>query len=297
MRHYGRPRLAAFALGVAALAAQANAEERPEPDKSAYTLGRPVPNASLRDMDSDRPNKTDTPHTIDAGHMQVETGLVNFVRERDRSHGADILTEILGIGQINVRVGVTNNLELNAFVNAYVDQRVKDRLTNESARQRGFGDLVIGGKLNVWGNDGDDAPWSTALAIKPQLKLPTAHRGVGNRHVELFVGFPFSVNLPGEFHLGLQTTVSAERNAADSGYATGWQNSISIDRALIGKAVVYLEYWSKAFSERSRSVQQTADVGLTYPLTRNVLLDTGFNFGLSRASPSFEWLTGVSVRW
>ncbi len=43
-------------------------------DKGQYTLFNPTPADQLRGMDTDRPNKTNTPHTIDAGHLQIEIG-------------------------------------------------------------------------------------------------------------------------------------------------------------------------------------------------------------------------------
>jgi hypothetical protein len=41
-------------------------------DKSGYTLFRPTPEALLRELTSDRPDKTESPITVDAGHFQLE---------------------------------------------------------------------------------------------------------------------------------------------------------------------------------------------------------------------------------
>jgi hypothetical protein len=271
------------------------AASRP-PDKGQYTLFSPTPSDQMRDMDTDRPNKTNTPHTIDAGHLQLETGLFDDVYYRDRYQGANSRQDALGLGQFNFRVGILNNLELNAVVNAYDFQRNTDYIANQSIRQNGFGDTLIGGKLNFWGNDGGDDTWATALAIQPQFKIPTAREDIGNGHPELFVGIPFLMNLPADFHLGLQTTVSWERSTDNTSDVTGWQNSASIDRVFFGKFDIYLEYWSHVSTERHQEAQQTLDVGVTYPLTDNIVLDTGVNLGLNKASSTVEWLAGVSVR-
>ncbi|MEO8614250.1 MAG: hypothetical protein ABI600_03855 [Luteolibacter sp.] len=42
------------------------------PDKSAFNLFNPVPTDLLRDLDTDRPDKTNSPHTLDAGHVQLK---------------------------------------------------------------------------------------------------------------------------------------------------------------------------------------------------------------------------------
>ena len=268
----------------------------PLPDKWNYTLFNPTPADLLRDMDTDRPNKTNTPHTIDAGYLQLETGAFDYTYFRDRFQGANVRTETLDLGQFNFRVGILNDLELNAVINSVDFLRNTDYAANQSSRQNGFGDTVVGGKLNLWGNDGADDVWATSLGIQPQFKIPTARQNLGNGHGELFVGVPFLMNLPADVHLGLETTVSWERNAENTGDVTGWQNSASIDRVFFGNFDIYLEYWSHVSTERHLEAQQTIDTGFTYPLNDNVVLDTGLNFGLNKSSTTFEWLAGVSVR-
>ena len=36
-------------------------------DKSSYSLFNPTPDSALRDMATDRPDKTESPYTVDAG--------------------------------------------------------------------------------------------------------------------------------------------------------------------------------------------------------------------------------------
>jgi len=45
----------------------------PTPDKSQYTLFDPTPRDLWRPYNTDRPSKTDSPYTIDAGVFQVES--------------------------------------------------------------------------------------------------------------------------------------------------------------------------------------------------------------------------------
>ena len=91
---------------------------------------------------------------------------------------ANARIESLNLGQFNFRLGVLNNLELNAVVSALDLDRNTDYTANQSRRQNGFGDTIVGGKLNLWGNDGADDTWATGLAIQPQFKIPHA-RGFG----------------------------------------------------------------------------------------------------------------------
>jgi hypothetical protein len=265
----------------------------PSVDKNQYNLFHPVPSNQLRGMDTDRPNVTNTPHTIDAGHLQLEAGFVDY----RFYHRANFRSDDLAVGEFNFRLGVLNQLELNAVVNTFEIDRNHDYGIGKSAHANGFGDTVLGGKLNFWGNESGDRAWSTAFAIQPQFKFPTAGHDIGNGKFEFAVGFPFLLNLPAGFHLGLQTGISDERSTANTGYVTGWQNAISLDRNLIGKLDVYVEYASDVTTEKHSQPVQTFDVGYVYPLTDNLVLDTGLSFGLNKASDNVEVVAGLSVRF
>src|SRR5205814_5062766 len=52
------------------------AEERA--DKSGYNLWRPVPDSLLREMATDRPDKTESAFTVDAGHYQIEMDVLSY---------------------------------------------------------------------------------------------------------------------------------------------------------------------------------------------------------------------------
>ncbi len=262
-----------------------------------YTLFNPVPENQLRPMDTDRPNQTNTPHTIDAGHLQIETGFFQYNYDRDLYQGANSRSYGVDVGQFNFRLGVLPDLELNAIVDSWNYLDTTDLPSGHSTRQNGFGDTIVGGKLNFWGNDCSDAVWASGLGIQPQFKIPTAPQPLGNGHAELFVGLPFLINLPAGFHLGLQPTVSWERNSTDNGDVTGLQNSASIDRVFFERLDIYLEYWSHVSTEHHQEAQQTCDVGFTLPATDNIVLDAGFNLGLNKASSTIEVLAGISVRF
>jgi Putative MetA-pathway of phenol degradation len=267
------------------------------PDKWQYTLFNPTPTNLMRDMDTDRPDKTDSPLTIDAGHLQIEIGVFDYDYYHDQYQGADARIDALSLGQFNFRLGVLNDLELNVIVNSWNYLQVNDHVAKQSTYQNGFGDTVVGGTFNFWGNELGDDTWDTAFGIEPQFKIPTAREEIGNGHPEWFVGFPFVINLPADFHLSVETTISDERNLENTGYVAGWQNSASVDRVFFGKFDIYLEYWADVSTESHEETEQTLDVGFTYPLTDNIVVDTGLNFGLNKASDTFEATSGISVRF
>ena len=277
--------------------APTTAAAEPAADKSGYSLFRPTPEKLMRPMDLDRPNITNTPHTIDAGHVQVEAGVADFAHFHDRSAGADTRSDTWSLGQFNVRTGILDNLELNVIVTSQQFLNSHDFVTGQSSRLSEFGDTVVGGKLNFWGNEMGDSVWATALGIQPQVKLPTAGRGLGNGRAEGQLNVPFLMNLPADFHLGLMTAPLVERNSANTGYRAGWGNAVCVDRVLFDRYDFFVEYASHVSDQGGQEGQGTVDLGVIYMLSPNVALDTAVNIGVNSATPAVEWTAGVSFRF
>ena len=57
------------------------------PDKSTYNLFNPTPRELMREMSTDRPDQTESPYTVDAGHFQMEMDFVKATFDRDKSGG------------------------------------------------------------------------------------------------------------------------------------------------------------------------------------------------------------------
>ncbi len=126
---------AAITAVILLLASAALGDPTTQPDKSQYTLFNPTPADQLRKMDTDRPNKTNTPHTIDAGHLQIEIGFFDYDYYRDQYDAANSRIETLDLGQFNFRLGILDNLELNAVINSFDLLRNTDYITNQSTRK------------------------------------------------------------------------------------------------------------------------------------------------------------------
>lgn len=258
---------------------------------SRHDLFHPVPRAALRDLEPDRPNATNSPSTIDAGWVQVEAGAFNS--EVDRERGERDRTWLTG--EVNVRVGVLDALELNIDVQPHVAERARDA-DGRTLHRRGFGDVIVGGKLNLWGNGGGDATWSTALAIQPQVTLPTARHGLGAGQVEAAVAMPFTLALPAGFGLAVQPALSRIRDAAGTGYTIGYEGAVALDHGL-GPLDAYLEFVVDDTSERGQPHQSALDLGATAAVSRQVALDAGVAIGLGRAAPDLRVLAGATARF
>src|SRR6185295_420185 len=59
------------------------------PEKEGYTLFNPTPESLLRGLNTDRPDVTESPFTVDAGHFQTELSFVEYTYDYDHGSRTD----------------------------------------------------------------------------------------------------------------------------------------------------------------------------------------------------------------
>ena len=276
-------------ISLAALGATAQETNSIPPDKSGCNLFNPTPTTLLHELTPDRPDKTESPYTVDAGHFQLEMDFANYTY--DKSDGTT--TKAWNVAPFNIKVGLLNNVDLQFVFDNYLHVRMDDRIAGTSATQSGVGDFTTRLKINLWGDDGGQ----TAFALLPFVKFPTSTDNLGNNAVEGGIVFPLAVKLPHDFDLGLETAVSFLRDDNDSNYHEDFINSVTLDHVLIGKLSGYLEFFSDISTERHAGWIGTIDTGLEFLVTENMQLDCGCNFGVTRAADDFNPFAGITIRF
>jgi hypothetical protein len=257
-------------------------------DKSGYTLFRPTPDALLRDLTTDRPDKTESPITVDAGHFQLEMDFATYTFDRTKHE----TTKAWAVAPTNFKVGVLNNVDLQLIVETYNIERTKDRDTGQTRRASGFGDVTLRCKTNFWGNDRG----LTAFGMMPFVKLPTAADDLGNGAVEGGVILPLLIRLPDEWEIGTEIEADHARNSGRGGYHQEVVNSVTVGHD-VGKFSGYVELFSSVSNEPHAGWVATFNCGASYLLTRNVQLDAGVNIGLTKAADDLNPFIGLSVRY
>ena len=282
--------LAAFScLPAAAGTAVAEDAVKLPPDKSGYNLFHPTPHDLMRELTPDRPDKTESPYTVDAGHIQLEMDVATFTLDRSN----DTRIEAWNVAPVNFKIGLLNHVDLQFIFENYLSVRTEDRQAHTRTTQSGAGDLTTRLKINLWGNDGGQ----TAFGILPFVKFPTNTDHLGNDAVEGGVIFPLAVKLPAGWDLGLETGSSFLRNEQDRGYHAEFVNMVTVGHELIGKLGGYLEFFSSVSTEPASSWVGTVDLGLTYGLTDDIQLDAGVNLGVTRSADDVNAFTGLTVRF
>src|SRR5262245_47990676 len=97
--------------GVGALALFAMTCTAVGADKSQYSLFQPTPDRLLRDMTTDRPDTTESPFTVDAGRVQIETNAFGYARSRPDEEG--VVADTYEYAVTNIRIGLTSLTELD----------------------------------------------------------------------------------------------------------------------------------------------------------------------------------------
>src|SRR5215207_10777024 len=77
-------------------------------DKSHYHLFKPTPRELMREMSTDRPDKTESAYTVDAGHFQFEMDVLNYAYDRNNGLPDDTTIESVAIAPINLKLGLCN---------------------------------------------------------------------------------------------------------------------------------------------------------------------------------------------
>ena len=280
--------IAGIAAGLIGPVADGRAQTASTPDKSGYNLFNPVPDDLMRALSPDRPDETESPYTVDAGHYQLEMDFVNFTY--DQSDGTT--TKTWDVSDFNFKAGLLNNVDLQLVYDNYLDVQTRDN-SGRSTTQSGFGDFTTRLKINLWGDDGGQ----TAFALLPYVKFPTSTDDLGNNAVEGGVIFPLAVSLPYDFDLSLETAASLMKNEDNGGYHEEFIASASLDHQLVGKLSGFLEFFNDFATEGHAGWMGTVNTGLEYLVTKNIQLDCDCYFGVTSAAPDFNPFAGITVRF
>ena len=278
--------LFALAVGVGLPAVESRA------DKSVFTLFQPTPRGQLRELSTDRPDQTESPYTVDAGHFQIELDFVHHGLHHDTSDGGSVRTKDWSVAPMNLKLGLTNRVDLQLMIDPYVSSRVEDRVAGSVERASGFGDITIRLKVNFWGNDGG----STAFAMMPFVKWPLSASAVRNGEPEGGVIFILGYELPAGWGSAVMTEVDFVSDGL-GGHDTEFVNSITFSHDLTERLGGYIELFTVTGSAAGFRWQGQLDLGFTYALAAATQLDFGCNFGVTRSAPDYQLFTGVSRRF
>ncbi|MGD9689942.1 MAG: transporter [Phycisphaerales bacterium] len=264
-------------------------------DKRAFTLFNPTPRELMRPMSADRPDATESPVTVDAGHVQLEMSFIDA--GFDTRTGRAEKTRAVQIAPFNLKIGLLDTIDLQVVLTPSARERIEDRGTDSVMTSLGTGDLTLRLKHNLWGNDPDPAtdPGApvTALGVMPFITFPTGADEFSAGGVEGGIIVPFSIVLPGGLELGLMGEVDFVRDADER--PVEWFHTVVLGGEVVEGVRLFVEYAGRA-STRATYLA-AVNTGAVLTLSGDLSLDVGVRLGVSEQAEDIGLFVGMSLRY
>lgn len=253
---------------------------------AALTLALAPPAAARAEegqVETDRPDVTNSAKTVPAGAFQIEGG-VEYARSRTGGRPAERRFSV----EVTVRAGLTERLEIQVGGEPLVHLRGAGDETD-------VGDVTLGLKYRVLDPSGGSA-WP-ALGLQPFVKLPTAGAPIGSERADFRVLGLASFDLPARFGLDVNAGLAAVGQSRPSGYLVQALASASLSREIAEGLTPFLELFFASRGERDGRNRLGFDTGVVYLLTRRVALDAAIETSLVGQGPDYAVRAGLTVRF
>ncbi|MBL9175319.1 MAG: transporter [Verrucomicrobiales bacterium] len=254
-----------------------------------HSVFNPVPPDQMRPMTLDRPDKTESPYTVDAGHVQVEMDLMTYAWDRGTPQSGGTRPTELWVAPMNWKIGVVNHVDLQCILRPY--QRLRGPSPGDTVS--GAGDVTGRLKINCWGDFGGP----TALAVMPFITVPSGAGTESPRRPAGGIIVPFALELPGAWSLGLMTEADLGNSNDGTGVAAVFVHTATVGHVIAGPVSGYLEFFSAVGPGLDSPWVGTVDVGVTWAINDNWILDLGFNIGVTAEAPDYNPFLGISHRF
>lgn len=255
-------------------------------DHPTYSLFFPKPTEEMRPLNTDRPTRAPSPHTIDAGHFQAEVDWVNYTLAQTINPRLDSFYFI----NTTLKAGLLDDLELQITPPPFLFQSSSS--TGASAYLFGLGDGYLRFKFNQLGNNEGDL----AFAIMPFFKVPNRQSGLSNNAVEGGLILPASYQLSPEWAFGFFVEWDYKLNSANFGYHHEGQSSAFVTRSWSDCLSSFLELYGQEPFQTGSSLNLTAGFGSLYKVIPDLQFDIGLNIGLTSTAPIYNTYLGLSFK-
>lgn len=231
--------------------------------------------AALRELSTDRPDTTESPYTVDAGHFQIEAEIASWTRDRSHSETA--------LGQINFKYGLDDFTDLQWISPTHC-------WTDDGGE--GWGNVQIRLKRNLWGNDAGD----TALAVMPYAELPTGDEAFGADRLQggLIIPFAFS---HGDWGFGLQGQIDRAYDNERNAHHWEFMGSATASHPVSDCCNVFCEVVALLREGQAGGSEYSLNTGVTWLARDQVQWDAGIRVGLNDEAPDLMPFLGYSTKF
>lgn len=253
-----------------------------------HSLVHSTPREQMRPLSTDRPDRTESPYSVDAGHLQVESDLlsISWLDEGDYHFREGV---VLGM---NCKVGLTDRIDLQMVFPVFSgESEWNDGSSNSSGKSRfpsfrTFESLLFRCKVNLCGNNSS----GFAAAVMPYYGFGITTRTRDDHSIGIIA--PVACPLNETYSMSAMGVLDQEQSGGVTSKAV--QLSGSVSRDLSASLGMYVELFSE-FREFVKP-NVTFDTGITLGLSSNVQFDFGINWGFTDTAPDYAPFLGLSFR-
>jgi len=239
---------------------------------------------------ADRPGLGTPACTLDTGHLMVELGALDWTSARDPAAHSDAWTA----GDLLLRLGVTDDLEVQAGWTAFGAVRTRDRMSGAVTRSSGVGDVTLAVRRNLSHPDGS----GFSAAVMPFATLPTGGATIGAGDWGAGVILPLSYSLSDTLSIALTPEMDAAVDGDRRGRHLAYGSVIGLSAQLSPKLGSTIEFQAARDEDPAgHATQALASLSLAWQPRDGLQFDTGAVAGLNAASPDIELYLGVARRF
>ncbi len=274
--------------------ADGSSAAQPRPDKNQYNLFHPTPDNLLREFSSSRPDQTTGPHSVDAGHYYLETGLAYSL-----DLGATRTDTWNYFQSTHFRAGLLDNVELELIWSGLDETRTRalgSGHTRSDSDITGSTDLTVRTRLVLVGNESK----TFSFSIDPEIILPTQSHHTDSESVQGDIIFTAGFQLPAGFSAVVNVQPGIVRNGNDTAYDFGFVSGVTLYHNLFrekDRVQLYLEYYDTLVTGPGATDSRQADIGVRWRPWENIQFDAGCNFGVSADAPDYQPFIGFATRF
>jgi hypothetical protein len=223
------------------------------------------------EIDTDRPDVTNSSRVVPYGSLQAENGIDWTVRQ-----GSDVVSGT----ETRLHLGVAQCTEVLVDVPTYF-------YSLNGHASSGFSDLVFSVKREL------PVPFRFHLSATGGLGFPTGASKVSSRGYDPYIQFPWSRRLDEDWSLHGMFTVTWFTSQHE--FNPTFEPTVSLERDIGPTRDLFVEYVGD-YPNHARP-SQVLDAGGSWRVTRLQQLDFHVGFGLNSSSPDHFFGVGYSFRF
>ena len=225
------------------------------------------------EIDTDRPDQTESPVTVNKSVLQIEHG---FSIERDNS------ISVFGSSTL-LRYGLLKNIELRLETDiAYTPS------TNFSAATTELQPIAVGTKISLW----KEKKWIPKTSLLIHVGIPfLAARSFKNFNAQPEIKLAFQNNLSQTISWGYNVGAEWDGETSNPAYIYTFSNGINLSKKIYGFVEIFGSF------KKNESPQHNLDAGLSLLVNNNCKVDISSAAGITRSAPDWSIAIGASIRF